>query len=296
MMSAGDPIGPKFIPPPAEALEALGSIAGVRFTPGTVTGQVGPEGRFGPEAAGALLILHFTSVDEDATRRFWEVNLPVIRALSMAPGFIRRFSCVEGPNVYLVAFWKTEQDAKAFIRSAEHKAAVKALYNERILYSHFVGMWTAASVHSRLIFCPSCGQATPVPTDTCSGCGVALIDVFAATEPPATSASHPRAMGTDRSDLPSRRTSAAAGKAISSSPPAMTRSSGVYKRSRPRLREGSDGARPAVPLGCGHRARLSAQADAISSTCCSSQTARDNKCCSQCGPRCPAASAIVQQL
>lgn len=179
MMADGDPIGPRFIPPGAETLEALGSIPGVRFTPGTVTGQTGPEAGLGPEAAGALLVLHFTSVDEDATRRFWEVNLPVIRRLSSAPGFIRRFSCVEGPNVYLVAFWKTAEDAKAFIRSAEHREAVKALYNARILYSHFVGMWTAASVHQRLIFCPACGQATPTPADTCSGCGTALTDVFA---------------------------------------------------------------------------------------------------------------------
>ncbi len=178
-MSDGNPSGPRFIPPTTETMEALEAIPGVRFTPGTVTGQTGPEGRFGPEAAGALLLLHFTSVDEDATRRFWQVNLPVIRALSTAPGFIRRFSCVEGPNVYLVAFWKTEQDAKAFIHSAEHTAAVKALYRERILYSHFVGMWAAASAHPRLIFCPSCGQATPTPADACSGCGTALIDVFA---------------------------------------------------------------------------------------------------------------------
>src|ERR1700730_11733755 len=160
MMSDGNPSGPRFIPPTIETLQALEAIPGVRFTRGTVTGQTGPEGRFGPEAAGALLILHFTSVDEDATRRFWEVNLPVIRALSTAPGFIRRFSCVEGPNVYLVAFWNTEQDAKAFIRSAEHKAAVKALYNERILYSHFVGMWTGARGHSPVVFFPACGQAS----------------------------------------------------------------------------------------------------------------------------------------
>ena len=190
-MSDDNPAGPRFIPPDAETLEALGSIPGVRFTPGTVTGQAGPEGRSGPEAAGALLLLHFTSVDEAATRRFWEVNLPVARALSTAPGFIRRFSCVEGPNVYLVEFWKTEQDAKVFIRSAEHRAAVKALYNARILYSHFVGMWTAASMHPRLIFCPSCGQATPTPTDACSQCGTALIDVFATTGPPGPPASHP---------------------------------------------------------------------------------------------------------
>ena len=35
---------------------------------------------------------------------------------------------------------------------------------------------------------------------------------------------------------------------------------------------------------------------AMSRTCWSSQTARDSKCCSRCGPRCPAASAIGWQL
>ena len=38
------------------------------------------------------------------------------------------------------------------------------------------------------------------------------------------------------------------------------------------------------------------QADAMSRTCWSSQTARESRCCSLCGPQCPAASAIVQQL
>jgi hypothetical protein len=42
--------------------------------------------------------------------------------------------------------------------------------------------------------------------------------------------------------------------------------------------------------------RPAAHADAVSRTCRSSQTARDSKCCSRCGPRCPTASAIVQQL
>ncbi len=41
---------------------------------------------------------------------------------------------------------------------------------------------------------------------------------------------------------------------------------------------------------------LTAQAAAISRTCCSSQTARDSRCCSRCGPECPAASAMLQQL
>jgi hypothetical protein len=39
-----------------------------------------------------------------------------------------------------------------------------------------------------------------------------------------------------------------------------------------------------------------AQAAAVSSICPSSQRARDSRCCIRCGPGCPAASAIVQQL
>ena len=39
-----------------------------------------------------------------------------------------------------------------------------------------------------------------------------------------------------------------------------------------------------------------AQAAAVSGTCCSSQTARGIRCRSRCGPRCPAASAMLQQL
>jgi len=41
---------------------------------------------------------------------------------------------------------------------------------------------------------------------------------------------------------------------------------------------------------------LTAHAAAMSRICWSSQTARDSRCYSRCGPRCPAASAMVQQL
>lgn len=165
-------------PPSDDIRQALAAIAGTRFTAGSITGQAGPKGHLGPEAAEALLVLHFTAVDEEAMSRFWAVNLPIIQQLADAPGFIRRMSIADGLSVYLIAFWRTVEDAKTFSKVPEHRAAVRALYRERILYSHFVGLWRAESTHGRHIFCPACGRVEDAPVERCSGCGQELPDVF----------------------------------------------------------------------------------------------------------------------
>ena len=145
-----------------------------------MTGQEGQEGRLGPEAAGAVLILHFTASDAEAMVRFWAVNLPIIERLADAPGFIRRMSLTDGLSVYLIAFWRSVEDARAFTKLAEHRAAVQALYRDRILFSHFVGLWRSESLHPRHVFCPTCAQPAQAPVDRCPSFGQELPDVFAA--------------------------------------------------------------------------------------------------------------------
>jgi len=167
----------RFIPPADEVKAMVAAIPGSRFTPGVVVAQEGRDGHLGPEAAGAVLILQVTSVDEEAAGRFWQASTAVKQQLPTAPGFIRLFSLADGPCGYLVAFWRTVEDAQAFSRDPRHRAAMEELHVAPFQYSHFVGLWKAHSVHPRQIFCDRCGAATTAPTDSCSRCGNALHDV-----------------------------------------------------------------------------------------------------------------------
>ena len=176
----------RLIPPSDEIKGLVGAIPGVRFTPGVVVGQDGPECRVGPEGAGAILVLHTTAADDDAAERFWRTTTAVKQQLPGAAGFIRLFSLFDGLSGYLVAFWRTVEDAQAFAAGHHHRAAVAALRRERFEYSHFVGLWKAHAIHPRTIYCELCGTATPVPTDACSSCANPLHDVFGESRPPAT--------------------------------------------------------------------------------------------------------------
>lgn len=156
----------------------VAAIPGVRFNPGVVVGQDGPEAYLGPEAAGAILILHMTAADEVAADRFWRTTTAVKQQLPNAAGFIRLFSFFDGPSGYLVAFWRSVEDAQAFAQSQTHRDAMTALDRERFEYSHFVGLWKAHSVHQRNIYCDQCGTANRAPAAQCSSCGNELDDIF----------------------------------------------------------------------------------------------------------------------
>jgi heme-degrading monooxygenase HmoA len=169
----------KSIPPSDEVKAIVGGIPGVRFTPGVVVGQEGPEGRLGPEAAGAVLILHVTLADEGSAEDFWRTTTSVKQSLPEAPGFIRLFSLFEGVSGYLVAFWRSVEDAQAFAKSQRHQAAMAAFDRDRFQYSHFVGLFRAERAHTRTVFCEQCGHGTPMPADACASCGNVLDDVFA---------------------------------------------------------------------------------------------------------------------
>lgn len=170
------------IPPTDEVKALVAAIPGVRFNQGVIVGQDGPDAHLGPEAAGALLVLHMTVADEAAADRFWRMTTAVKAQLPTAPGFIRLFSFFDGPSGYLVAFWRTPEHAQAFARSDVHREAMSRLDEERFEYSHFVGLWTAHRVHQRNLYCTRCDALTPAPATTCGGCGHPLDDVFARNE------------------------------------------------------------------------------------------------------------------
>lgn len=166
--------------PPSEAVKALvAAIPGVRFNPGVVVGQDGPDAHLGPESAGAILVLHMTVDDDVAADRFWRSTTAVKQTLPTAAGFIRLFSFFDGPSGYLIAFWRTAEHAAAFAASPAHREAMAALNRERFESSHFVGLWTAHAVHPRNLYCPHCDAVSQAPATICGGCGAALDDVFA---------------------------------------------------------------------------------------------------------------------
>lgn len=166
--------------PPPEASVRLAAIEGVRVVPTMLTTQQGPEGHLGPEAAGAVLILQGTFVDERGFRAFWVRAVELFEKLAKAPGFIRRFTFADGPLGYLIAFWRKPADAYAFFASDEHQAAMRDMFQERWQYSHFAALWEMPTRHQRVIFCQQCDGVTPATEGVCAKCGTELWDPFAA--------------------------------------------------------------------------------------------------------------------
>ena len=166
-------------PPPIDAIQRMVAIDGVRITPGVLATQLGPDAHLGPEAAGAMLILQTTFVDEARAAEFWNTAAGLMEQLATAPGFIRRFSFADGPFFWLIALWRTTEDAHAFFASDRHQAAMRELYRGRWQYSHFAGLWEMNTPRERVIFCEHCDGVTPATAGNCSSCGHELADPFA---------------------------------------------------------------------------------------------------------------------
>lgn len=166
-------------PPPPEALTAMFAIPRLTVTPSILVTQHGPgeDGRLGPEAAGAILVLQATFADQQGAERFWAAAVELMALLADAPGFIRRYSFPDGPTITLIALWRTADDARAFARRPEHQAAVRGLYADHWQHTHFSAVWELTSNHGRIAFC-ECGAATPVTDGACRECGVELFDLF----------------------------------------------------------------------------------------------------------------------
>jgi heme-degrading monooxygenase HmoA len=166
-------------PPPLEAIAKMTAIDGVRIAPTVLATQRGPDGHLGPEAAGAVLILQATFVDEDRAAEFWLTAAGLMERLAAAPGFIRRFNFADGPHYTLVALWRTTADAHAFFASDEHQTAMRELFRHRWQYSHFAALWEMTTPRQRVIFCQQCDGVTPATEAVCAGCGTELFDPFA---------------------------------------------------------------------------------------------------------------------
>lgn len=166
------------LPPPVEAIAKMTAIDGVRVSPTVLTTQQGPAGDLGPEAAGAVLILQATFLDEARFAEFWRTVVRLVEQLAKAPGFIRRVNFTDGPHYTLIALWRTVADAHAFFASDDHQAAMRELFHQRWQYTHFAGLWEMSTPRQRVIFCQHCDGVTPTTERLCCGCGTELFDPF----------------------------------------------------------------------------------------------------------------------
>lgn len=165
-------------PPPSEVVGRMLAIEGVSVAPTMLATQQGPDRRYGPEGAGALLILQATFVDEARAGEFWRTAADLMEKLATAPGFIRRYNFTDGPHYTLFAFWRTPADALAFFSSDEHQAAMRGLHRNRWQYSHFAGLWEMNTPRQRMIFCQICDGVTPSTETRCAKCGTDLFDPY----------------------------------------------------------------------------------------------------------------------
>jgi heme-degrading monooxygenase HmoA len=165
-------------PPPADVIARMIAIEGVRVVPTVLATQQGPDRHLGPEAAGAVLLLQATFVDEEKAGQFWVTAAGLMEELATAPGFIRRFNFTDGPHYTLIALWRTVADAHAFFSSGAHQAAMRELFRHRWQYSHFAALWEMTAPRERVIFCQDCDGVTPAVDRVCAGCGSDLFDPF----------------------------------------------------------------------------------------------------------------------
>src|SRR5918992_4108879 len=116
------------VPPPPDARAAIQAVEGSRMGPTLLNVQEGPERRWGPEGAGALLLLQATFSDEDRAHGFWRAAAALMEQLAPAPGFIRRYSFADGPTITLLALWRRMPTRLA---SDHHQKVMQDLYRER---------------------------------------------------------------------------------------------------------------------------------------------------------------------
>lgn len=164
-------------PPPPEVQGAVASIPGVRFTEGVVIAVEG-DATAGPESAGAVLVLAGGLADEAKANQFWTRAAQTLQAVQNAPGFIRLLTFADGMTNYLVAFWRTHEDAMAFRNAQVHRVAMHELAETGNQYDHFAGLFRTERAHHRHVYCERCNTLNTMPREECSQCGNALVDVY----------------------------------------------------------------------------------------------------------------------
>lgn len=164
--------------PPDEATKKVQQqVPGTRFTPGVVSALDGPSPA-GPEAAGALVLLHTTFADDAGAQRGYRNFSAVKDEFRLRPGFIRWLTFGDGPHAYALGLWRTVDDVGEFVRSDAHRAMAREQRERPFEYSQFAGVWAAHTVGRRTFYCERCQGGTTAPATTCQRCGNPLDDPF----------------------------------------------------------------------------------------------------------------------
>ena len=173
--ASADKIG--MFPPDAESLAAAQGVAGTRMTPGVVTALDGP-GAAGPEAAGALTLLHTTFADSASAQRGYR-NFAAIKAdFRDRPGFLRWLTFSDGAHGYALGLWRSVEDVEEFVGGTAHRAMMREQRERPFEYSQFAGVWAAHVVGRRTLYCQRCQTGTTAPAKACSHCGNTLDNPF----------------------------------------------------------------------------------------------------------------------
>lgn len=164
--------------PPDEASRAAQqAVTGTRITPGVVSALDGPIPA-GPEAAGALTLLHTTFSDQAGAQRGYQ-NFSAIKAdFKDRPGFIRWLTFNDGPHGYALGLWRSVDDVIEFVQGDAHRRMAREQHEHPFEYSQFAGVWTAHRIGRRTIYCDICRRPNPTPAEKCAGCGNRLEDPF----------------------------------------------------------------------------------------------------------------------
>lgn len=166
-------------PPDELSKQFQQAIPGTRVTPGVVSALDGPVSA-GPEAAGALSLLHTTFADNDGAQRGYRNFAAIKEDFRTRPGFLRWLTFGDGPNGYALGLWRDVDDVVAFVNSPAHRAMASEQRDRPFEYSQFAGIWVAHTIGRRRFYCDSCGRPTTAPTSACQECGQPLDDRFAA--------------------------------------------------------------------------------------------------------------------
>jgi len=163
--------------PPNEASREANAGIPTRSTPGVVTAIDGPE-RLGPEAAGALTLLHVTFANDEDAQRGYREFAAIKPAFCSLPGFIRWLTFSDGVDTYTLGLWRSAEDVADFVRSDAHRQAARAQRRDGFEHSQFAGLWTAHTVGPRTLHCETCRHAVAAPAQSCPQCHAALADTF----------------------------------------------------------------------------------------------------------------------
>ena len=163
--------------PPDQASREASQGIPTRLTPGVVVAIDGPQ-RLGPEAAGALTLLHVTFADNDSAQRGYQHFAAIKPEFCGLPGFIRWLTFSDGDDTYTLGLWRTVDDVMSFVHSDSHRDVAAEQIANPFEYSQFAGVWSLHTMTPRSIYCENCHTSTTAPTTNCKTCGNQLDDTF----------------------------------------------------------------------------------------------------------------------